>query len=83
MEFNIRAKHNGWCCIFNLNGQEYYASLIFGKDDKPYSPECMIFKSEDGQFSFKDAGGVYFCDSMSVSPIGLEQCIKEFIALQQ
>ena len=68
----------GWCCVFQHQGQWYFADLTI----TPFvcGVECMIFKSDStGQFSFKDALGEYCNNDCEYSAEGLKKCIYEFI----
>lgn len=77
--------YNGWCCIFNIDGQYYLGSLTFRTDcdfgtDNIIGVQCIIFKCDStGQFTFKDALGECECRSCEYSPSGLSLCVEDFI----
>ena len=69
--------NNGLCCVFEHDGQEYYADLCL----VPYADytECMIFKSENGQLTLKNARDLYCKRGLEVTEENLLACIEEFI----
>lgn len=70
----------GWCCIFHIGDQEYLGSLIIQDAYADYyGPECIIFKTENGQFSFDDALGECGSRTVEFSPDGLKECVMDFI----
>ena len=78
-KYNIQRNYynGGWACIFKHNEQEYFADLCL----VPFADytECMIFKSEGGQLTMKNAKDLYCKRDIDVTKENLVACIEEFI----
>lgn len=74
-----RNYHNGgWVCIFDYDGQKYYADVC----SSPFFDytECMIFATKgDGQLTLDCAQDLYCKRHIPVTPESLRECINEFI----
>lgn len=80
MELKIERNfyNGGWACVFNYEGQEYFADLCYIQF-ADYS-ECMIFATKgDGQLTLDCAKDLYCKRHIPVTPETLRECINEFI----
>lgn len=78
LQICIRPDFLGFQGLFYHKGQEYLASQCFRKDGN-YT-ECVIFKTTNGQITFKDALGEYRKIDVELTRESLIDCIEEFVA---
>ena len=81
MELNIEynPRNDGYCCIFEYNGKQYFADVCEIDRTNAFGlpSECMIFASADGQVT--DWNELYCKRGVEVSPEGLRDCIEVFV----